>query len=173
MKQKPRLGKSKHKTAPTGYAPLAEPMLQKPCLHQDLRRYLGYCFYKLAIALRTKVDQRYAPLGLVAPQFGMLIILEKSGPLTQNELGQSMVIDKATMVRLIDILEEKKLLTRTQSKTDRRANYLEITKAGRAMLEKLDHQRKEAEAEFLAPLSASERQQLTAIVDKLADHLMG
>ena len=140
-----------------------------PCFHKELKKYLGYCFYKTALALRSKVDQRYARFGLVAPQYGMLIILTDAGPLTQNELGQSMVIDKATMVRMIDVLEEKKYVTRTQSKTDRRANYLEITKAGRAVLDKLDEERRAAEEEFLQPLTPAEKTQLKSIIDKLVN----
>jgi MarR family transcriptional regulator, lower aerobic nicotinate degradation pathway regulator len=166
MKQKALRTKSK----PLETQPLDTPQAM-PCFHKELKKYLGYCFYKTALALRSSVDQRYARFGLVAPQYGMLIILNDAGPLTQNQLGQSMVIDKATMVRMIDVLQAKSYVTRTQSKTDRRANYLEITKAGRAVLQKLDLERRIAEDEFLKPLTSAERTQLTAIIDKLVNSI--
>ena len=147
----------------------ALPPAQKTKLHQSLKRYLGYCFYKTAACMRAKVDERFAPYGLVAPQFGMLILVKEQGPITQMELGTYMAIDKATMVRMLDIMQEKKLITRTQSKTDRRANHLEITKAGEIMLNKLNEARKVAEEEFLRPLNKTEREQLAVLINKLTD----
>src|SRR5258708_4018821 len=119
---KRKSGRASGKLTIASYKAPELPAIHKACLHQDLKKYLGYCFYKSAAGLRAKVDQRYAPFGLVAPQFGMLIILQSSGPITQNELGQFMAVDKATMVRMIDGLQDKKLVTRTQSQKDRRAN---------------------------------------------------
>src|ERR1035437_20139 len=114
MKRKP--GQPKEKRTFADYeVPL--PAVHRACLHQSLKKYIGYCFYKTAASMRAKVDHRFAPFGLVAPQFGMLIILREQGPITQMELGSYMAIDKATMVRMIDVLEGKKLVTRTQSKT--------------------------------------------------------
>lgn len=137
-------------------------------LHPDLKEYLGYCFYKAATRIRSKVDLELAPFGVVAPQFGMLIILDSQGSMTQGELAEFMSMDKATMVRMIDGLEEKKFLTRVPSKEDRRSNRLAITPGGRAALIKLDRARERAEGEFLAALSRKEQAQLRAIISKLS-----
>jgi DNA-binding MarR family transcriptional regulator len=170
MKRKPS-ARSEKLSLPV-YNPTMPPA-QKARLHQSLKRYIGYCFYKTAACMRSKVDQRFSPYGLVAPQFGMLILLKEQGPLTQMELGTYMAIDKATMVRMLDVMQEKKLITRTQSKKDRRANYLEITKPGETMLNKLNEARKAAEEEFLQPLSKTEREQLAVIINKLTDASVG
>lgn len=87
--------------------------------------------------------------------------------MTQNELGAYVGVDKATMVRFIDGLEEKKWVLRVPNKEDRRANHLEITRAGKQAIQKLDELRKQAEKEFLSPLNESERNQLRTIVNKL------
>ena len=145
----------------------------KARLHPSLKKFMGYCFYKSAILLRANVDIKFAKFGVVAPQSGMLVILLENGPLTQGELGEFMAMDKATMVRMIDNLEDKKLVTRTQSKTDRRANRLEITKAGEKMIEKLSVERKLAEDEFFEPLTKVEREQLASLIHKLATAVLG
>lgn len=137
------------------------------CLHPELKKYLGYCFFKSAINYRSTVDGKLQPFGLVGPQFGMLIILKEGGAITQGELGLYVAVDKATMVRMIDGLEEKKYVTRIPSKTDRRANHLEITSAGRKVLVKLDEVRRHAEKEFFAPLTDREREHLRIIIGKL------
>src|SRR6185437_7126454 len=74
-------------------------------IHPELLKYVGYCFHKAALRMRSKIDAQLSPQGIVAPQFGMLALLEIQGPMTQNELGAYMKIDKATMVRLVDGLE--------------------------------------------------------------------
>lgn len=136
-------------------------------LHPFLKKYLGYCFYKTAAKIRAQVDQELEPFGIVAPQFGMLITLLSQGPMTQGELGAFMAVDKATMVHMIDGLEENRFLTRVTSKKDRRANLLEVTKAGQRAVKEMDAARKRAENNFLKPLNAVERRQLRAIVSKL------
>ena len=137
-------------------------------LHPDLKEYLGYCFYKAATRIRSMVDLELAPFGVVAPQFGMLIILDSQGSMTQGELAEFMSMDKATMVRMIDGLQAKKFLTRVPSKQDRRSNRLAITPSGRSVLVKLDQARERAEGEFLAALSRKEQAQLRAIIGKLS-----
>ncbi len=136
-------------------------------LHPYLKNYLGYCFYKAAARIRGKVDRRLAEFGVVAPQFGMLIILQQAGGMTQGELGSFMDIDKATMVRMIDGLETKGFLTRTTTKSDRRAKRLEITKLGAKNLLKMNKARMRAEEEFLTDLGTQEQAQLRSIVSKL------
>ena len=138
-------------------------------MHPDLRGYLGYCFFKVANRIRAKVDEKLRPFGVVAPQFGMLRLLDSGGSMTQKELGEFMGMDKATLVRMIDGLEELKFLKRVPSTTDRRINHLVLTAAGRTSMRKMDGARKLAENEFLAVISRAEQRQLRAIVDKLID----
>ena len=57
-----------------------------------------------------------------------------------------MGMDKTTMVRMIDGLENAKLVTRVPSKTDRRANLLQVAEAGQLAKVKMDEARKRAEA---------------------------
>jgi DNA-binding MarR family transcriptional regulator len=136
-------------------------------LHAALKSYLGYCFYKAATKIRAMVDERLEDFRVVAPQFGMLIILQVHGSQTQAELGQQVGMDKASMVRMLDGLEGLGLVKRLQSQQDRRANHLQITTKGRQAIVKMDKVRRQAEELFLAPLSAAERSQLTNIVGKL------
>jgi MarR family transcriptional regulator for hemolysin len=141
-----------------------------PCaakIHPHLTTYIGYCLHKVALKMRASLDARVSEYGLVSPQYGMLIILDIEGSITQMELGQYMAMDKATMVRMIDGLEELGFVKRSQSDTDRRAKHLELTAAGRKMVSALQKVRGEAEKEFLKPISAEERSQLHGIVLKL------
>jgi DNA-binding MarR family transcriptional regulator len=136
-------------------------------VHPHLKQYTGYCFYKAAAKFRSIVDEHLSPLGVIAPQFGILSLLAHTGSVTQVELGKFMAIDKATMVRLIDLLEDKKYLKRISQSLDRRTKKIEVTKMGLEILGKMNIARKEAENRFLSVLSQEERSQLREIVSKL------
>lgn len=66
-------------------------------------------------------------------------VLSKAEPgvYTQRELAESCEIDKTSMVTIIDDLEERGLLERTRSATDRRAWIISLTDEGRALLEQV------------------------------------
>lgn len=147
----------------------ASPPPISPKVHPLLKKHTGYCLAKAAARFRALFDQALIPYGLIAPQVGLLSLLSEIGPVNQVELGQSLGIDKATMVRLIDGLESRGYLVRVAEKTDRRAKRLEITKAGAAAGKKLAVLRRGIEEEFLGVLTATEREQLRAIVHKLVD----
>lgn len=148
----------------------AKPESKSDCcvkIHPEMRQFLGFCLYKLAMSIRTRLDRELAKYNIVAPQSAILKLLDHLGSVTQKELGEWLAIDKATMVRMLDGLEEQGLLKRAEDQNDRRAKKLAITAKGRDVLEKAKTARKIAEDEALSPLSAAEEKTFRALVAKL------
>ncbi len=125
--------------------------------HPGLRNYFGYCFFKAAQKFRSLFNERLSKYGLVAPQYGIMTILSHSESLNQLGLGEHMGIDKATMVKMIDVLEDKRLVKRSEDKNDRRNKIIVITPKGRTMLEELDQLRKLTENDFFAHIDKKDR----------------
>jgi DNA-binding MarR family transcriptional regulator len=136
-------------------------------IHPQLKSNTCYCIVKVATRMRMQLDERLKSFEMIGPQFAMLKLLSIEGRMTQVQLGGYMAMDKATMVRMIDGLEQRQYVKRVQSETDRRAKWLELTPAGKKMISKLNQMRDEAEAELLAPLTATEKKQLKDIIAKL------
>lgn len=136
-------------------------------VHPQLMHNTCYCIVKVATRMRAKLDEYLQPFQLIGPQYAMLKLVNLEGRMTQVELGGLMAMDKATMVRMIDGLEQRGYLKRVQNDVDRRAKWLELTGAGKKVLVKLNGFRELAEAEFLAKLSPTEKKQLKEIVAKL------
>lgn len=136
-------------------------------IHPHLKENACYCIVKIAMRLRARLDERLAPFQLISPQYAMLRLVNLEGAMTQVELGSYMAMDKATMVRMIDALEQRDYLRRTQSLTDRRAKLLELTTSGRKLLKKIDGLRDAVEEEFFAPLTPKEKATLRDIVSRL------
>ncbi|MEV0481527.1 MarR family transcriptional regulator [Streptomyces sp. NPDC050508] len=63
-----------------------------------------------------------------------------------------MGVDRATMVSLIDGLEEHGLAERRRSPQDCRKNIVELTAAGQYCLRRAEKARRAVERRFLAPL---------------------
>lgn len=73
-------------------------------------------------------------LQLSQPQLVMLIILLKNGTQPQNSLAFLTNRDKASLARLINTMEKKKLVGRLPSKEDKRVNLVHLTGYGKSTL---------------------------------------
>lgn len=136
-------------------------------VHPALRVYFGYCLNRAALRLRTIFSQKIEKYNLIPPQYGIMCLLNHSGSLSQNQIGDFVGIDKATMVKLIDGLENRGLAKRISSKMDRRTKKIELTPKGLELLQTLQKIHRKVEKDFLKPLSKSEQKTLHKITLKL------
>jgi DNA-binding MarR family transcriptional regulator len=67
------------------------------------------------------------PLGIEPRHFGTLRALRVVGPATQHELGTLLDVSPATVVQIVDHLEQRGLVTRERDGTDRRVHRLHLT----------------------------------------------
>lgn len=128
---------------------------------------LGYLVKHALQRLSMLADAALEPLGIDRKEFGVLRILAFSGPLSQQGVAAHAEIDPTTMVALIDSLESKGILTRKPDAADRRRNSIELTAAGSTRWTEAERAYADAEAEFLAPLSADEADRLRRALRKL------
>jgi DNA-binding MarR family transcriptional regulator len=82
-------------------------------------------------------NERLIPLGVTRVQWIAMYYLLKYGDLSQKELGQRMDIKESTVARLLDRMEEEGLITRTQTKEDRRVKFIKLTPKGKEKIVEL------------------------------------
>lgn len=104
------------------------------------------------------------PLGIDVKQHAVLCVLAGEGPMTQRELGQRLGIDRTTIVAVVDGLDEKDLVERRRSPTDRRAYQLILTPSGERAQQRGRLLVDAAEHELLGALDESERRTLTELL---------
>lgn len=136
-------------------------------LHPALKDYFTYRLYKTAMRLRADMNAALSEHGVIGVQLGILRVLEVSGPTSQVELGRNLGIDKASMVKLLDGVEDLGFVVREADKKDRRVKWIKVTEKGRRMLKTASKVREGVEKKFLAPLSQAERQTLENLLRKL------
>jgi DNA-binding MarR family transcriptional regulator/GNAT superfamily N-acetyltransferase len=81
---------------------------------------------------------------------------------TAAEIGRELGLDPGYLSRLLAKFRKRRLVARTQSKTDARQSHLSLTKVGRKVFEPLDCGANEQVAAMLEPLGAERRARLVA-----------
>jgi DNA-binding MarR family transcriptional regulator len=120
--------------------------------------------------LQQRQAAAFKPYGLTLPQFNVLRILRGQHPLpaTVALLIDRMLDKTSNASRIVDKLEEKKLVTRTVCPANRRAVDIRITPAGLDLLQSIE----DAAAvgtEHFSKLSDDEMRLLNTLLDKIRD----
>jgi DNA-binding MarR family transcriptional regulator len=121
---------------------------------------------RTADLVRRAISVELTPHGLTVQQYNVLRILRGAGEqgLPTLEIAERAIEWAPGITRLVDTLEEKKLVTRKRCAQDRRRVWCRITPAGLDLLEQLDVPM--AQAADRAVKSIKSRQ-LTELVDLL------
>ncbi|GGK91096.1 hypothetical protein GCM10011588_01760 [Nocardia jinanensis] len=94
-------------------------------------------------------------------------MLAAVGPRSQQALSEELRIDRSVMVGIADELEQSGYIRRERDPADRRAYAVTLTTAGRRALTKAEKYIPDFLDRTFAPLTATEREQLTALLGKL------
>jgi DNA-binding MarR family transcriptional regulator len=131
-----------------------------------LADYTGYLL-RSAFLKASAIAARRFEAGTHPRDAGVLITLVNSGPVSQQELVERLDVNRTLMVKLIDDLERRGLVTRVRNPEDRRAYALHPTPEGREALTNMLPTMAEAEAELAEPLSPQEIERLKALLRPL------
>lgn len=105
--------------------------------------------------------------GLSGKHFGCMATIADEGPLSQQELGDRLRVDRTTIVALVDELERRGLVARRRNPEDRRAYALEATGEGRRWVRRTSAALARAESALLEGLEPAEREELVRLLQKL------
>lgn len=111
---------------------------------------------------------RLEPLGLTPPQVAVLRIVGQHPGLSQQALSERLGTVPSRVVRLVDELEERGLVVRRRSRTDRRHHELHVADHAADDIAALLEVVAAHDAEITAGLTASEKKTLAALLGKLA-----
>jgi DNA-binding MarR family transcriptional regulator len=122
-----------------------------------------------------QVEARLAQQGLPSLSwYDVLWGLERSaeGRLRLSELADKVVLSRSNLTRLVDRLEQAKLVKRERSAEDRRGAYAVITASGRALRKKMWPVYEAAIQDFFeAHLTEADARTLTALMHRMIEEL--
>lgn len=105
--------------------------------------------------------------GISAPLFGTLLLIEANPDISQSAVAEALRFDRSTLVQIIDRLENRGLVVRNVSPSDRRSHALRLTDDGAEELTELKAMALKHEADVAAALNEEERTQLIALLAKV------
>jgi len=119
--------------------------------------------------MMAEADRRLAERGETVVTWQVLSALQRCGPSAQNELAQNIGQHPTGMSRLLEELEQARLVRRARDRSDRRKILVEPTARGRAFLEQGRPLVDAAVEEVLAPLDRLERRTLRDLLWRMLE----
>jgi len=119
--------------------------------------HLGYFVRRLQVWIFQDFVRTLSAFDIRPAQFSVLVVIEANPGLSQADLAETLGIERARLVRLLDGLERRGLTRRRPSPTDRRSHALTLTDTGVATLKRIKSQAAEHEAHLANRLGADKR----------------
>src|SRR6516165_4661943 len=129
---------------------------------------LAFLLSQVGAHAADKFGERLEPLGLKPAHAGILRVIRQADGLSQQALGEKLSVFPSRLVAILDELEERGLVERRDSPSDRRSYALYLTGAGREVLERIVCVGREHQDALCAALDETERAQLTGLLARIA-----
>lgn len=127
---------------------------------ESAERNIGYLIHDAARLMRVNYDRRIKDLELTRSQWWVLNHLYFNEGMIQTELSAILEIERATLGRLLDRLEEKGWVERRPAPNDRRVKRIFLTREVDDVMQTMRERARETRLQALSGLSAQDQEWL-------------
>jgi MarR family transcriptional regulator for hemolysin len=127
---------------------------------------------KVSRRVRTVFNQQVTAHGLTYPRARALFRLAKKPNMTQTELACELELEQATLVRLLDRMEENGLISRQPDPRDRRAKLVALTPHGEEQATFVQRIADQVRERIFEDADTSELKQAIAVMDQISTNLL-
>jgi DNA-binding MarR family transcriptional regulator len=121
---------------------------------------IGYMLRRVQASLRARNDDLLGPRGLTGPQYAVLAALERQAGISNAELARRAFVTPQTMVRIVEILEARGLVSRQPHPNHGRIRPASLTPRGARLVAGCHAGVAAVEQRMLAELTGEQRRQL-------------
>ena len=132
------------------------------------RTGIAFLLAQLGSYAAERFGEQASALDFTRPQAGLLRLIGREPGQSQQAVARRLGTPPSRLVALVDGLEQRGLVERRRNPGDRRNYALHLTAAGEQAMAALSQASLEHEQAISAPLTASERAQLSKLLGKLA-----
>ncbi len=130
----------------------------------------SWLLYAVSTIVRKASDRVIAPLGLSIAQMPVLVALrDAKQPIMVTELARGLYLEVPSVTTMIDRLCERGLVERADDPQDRRKTLVALTQNGERLAESICEPYRQLHEEMFGVLDDDERENLTALLEKLRD----
>ncbi len=126
---------------------------------------------KASRKIRTAFNQGVTAHGLTYPRARTLLRLAKKQNVTQTELACELELEQATIVRLLDRMEENGLIERRADPNDRRVKLIALTEHGKEQAELVKSIGLQLRMHLFSDIDTQELQSAIDLLDKVSARL--
>ena len=131
--------------------------------------------YYTASMMKKRADDFFNQFGLTDVQFNLMELLHyqsgKVGGLSQAQLSDMMLVNRANITSLIDRMEKAGLVARTAHSNDRRFNIIKPSAKGEKLFTKVESSYIEQVHKSMSSLNESELKKLMTMLEKVRETL--
>jgi len=133
---------------------------------RSLKEEANLSILRTAAVLEHAFDTALKPHGITSTQYNVLRILRGAEPqgLCRSEIGERLVRQAPDVTRLLDRLEDAKLIGRQRGGEDRRYVVTRITRAGLALLTEVERRIDEIHNEQIGHLDEPQLRKLISLL---------
>ncbi|WP_310567332.1 MarR family transcriptional regulator [Hydrogenophaga sp.] len=132
-----------------------------------LESLLGYNARRAALAVIGVFLQRMAPFGLRPVDFSVLTLIAHNPGITSRQICAALDILPPNLVGMVKSLDKRGLIERRAHPTDRRAQGLHLSPAGRKLQKSAQATATQLESDVASRLSAAELDTLKSLLRKV------
>lgn len=122
---------------------------------------------RAADAVRDVIKSDAAASGLNPTEFSVLELLYHQGRQPIQSIGKKVLIASSSITYVVDKLEVKDYVRRTECPTDRRVTFAELTEEGQALMERIWPEHEKKIDELFIGLDAEETEVLISDLKKV------
>lgn len=134
---------------------------------------LADAFLALHHVVRKHVDAAMTAAGLSLSQAKLLALTAQLSPCRPSDIATGMGYAPRTVTTALDAMEESGWIRRAPHPTDRRAQLVTITDAGKTKLDDVQGPKRQAVEQLFGVLGAQEQKQLRELMDRVRERADG
>ena len=125
---------------------------------------IGVLIGQVSRLLRRAFDERARRIGVTRPRWQLLVVVSRHPGINQGGVAEMLEVEPITVGRMVDRMQEAKLIERRADPSDRRTWRLHLTEKGQAQVKQLRPLGEDTLELSLEGIDAEHRKQLRSVL---------
>ncbi len=140
-------------------------------MKHEMNQMVGYHINLVSHFMQNQYNRNLSELGLTMAQAKVLYLLFNDGSQSQSELQKRLFIKGSTMNGIIESMQKRELISKSDSLEDRRTKIIALTEKGRLLEEKLWHEMSQLDQELVTGFSKEEQEVLISWLKRMQNNI--
>jgi DNA-binding MarR family transcriptional regulator len=137
-----------------------------PDTPEPLLESLGFLITRVHLRMHRGFSEALEPLQIVPAHFGLLTTVATLGPVPQAEIGRRLGVSGASVVQMVDDLEQRGLVERKRLEWDRRTQVVHLRPGAAKVLDRARQLAQQTLAGRLGALDSTQTQRLVVLLQR-------